>query len=49
VELAVVPGLAKLVLAASQLDQLRSMTPAEWNQKLDEQLRAAARGRAGEH
>jgi hexosaminidase len=49
VELAVAPGMAKLVLAASQLDQLRSMTPAEWNQKLDEQLRAAARGRAGEH
>jgi hexosaminidase len=45
VELAVVPGMAKLVLAASQLDQLRSMTPAEWNRKLDEQLRAAASGR----
>ncbi len=45
VELAVVPGLAKLVLAASQLDQLKSMTPAEWNRKLDEQLRAAAGGR----
>jgi hexosaminidase len=45
VELAVVPGMAKLVLAASQLDQLRSMTPAEWNRKLDEQLRAAAGGR----
>jgi hypothetical protein len=48
VELAVVPGMAKLVLAASQLDQLKSMTPAEWNRKLDEQLRAAAGGR-GEH
>jgi len=49
VELAVVPGMAKLVLAASQLGQLRSMTPAEWNRKLDEQLQAAARGRRGEH
>jgi hexosaminidase len=49
VEFFVVPGLAKLVLAASELDQLRSMTPAEWNRKLDEQLRLAARDRGGEH
>ena len=49
VELAVVPGMAKLVLAASQLGPLRSMTPAEWNRKLDEQLQAAARARRGEH
>jgi hypothetical protein len=48
VELAVVRGMAKLVLAASQLDQLRSMTPAEWNRKLDEQVRSLTGGR-GEH
>jgi hexosaminidase len=45
VELFVVPGMAKLVLAASQLDQLRSMTPAEWSRKLDEQVRSMAGGR----
>jgi hypothetical protein len=48
VELFVVPGMAKLVLAASQLDQLRSMTPAEWSRKLDEQVRSMAGG-GGEH
>jgi hypothetical protein len=41
-EIAVVPGVAKLVLAAAQLDQLKTMTPADWNRKLDEQVKAAA-------
>jgi hexosaminidase len=45
VELFAVPGMAKLVLAASSLDQLKSMTPAEWNRKLDEQLKAMAGSR----
>ncbi len=48
VELAVAPVVAKLVLAASSLDQLKTITPAEWSRKLDEQLKAAARDR-GEH
>jgi hexosaminidase len=39
VELAVVPGVTKLVLAASQLDQLKTMTPAEWSRTLDEQVK----------
>jgi hypothetical protein len=43
VEIAVLPSVAKLVLAASQLDQLHSMSPEEWSRKLDDQLRAAAR------
>jgi hexosaminidase len=47
VELAVVPGVAKLVLAASQLDQLKTMSPAEWSRKLDEQVRA--KPRSAEH
>jgi hexosaminidase len=41
-EIAVVPGVAKLVLAAAQLDQLKTMTPAEWSKRLDEQLKPAA-------
>jgi hexosaminidase len=45
VELFVVRGMAKLVLAASQLDQLQSMTPAEWSRKLDDQARSLAGGR----
>jgi hexosaminidase len=48
VELYVVPGMAKLVLAASDLDQLKSMTPAEWSRKLDAQLKAMA-GSPSEH
>ena len=40
--------MAKLVLAASELDQLKSMTSAEWNRKLDEQLKARA-GSPSEH
>ena len=48
VELFVVRGMAKLALAASELDLLKSMTPAEWNRKLDEQLKARA-GSPSEH
>jgi hypothetical protein len=48
VELFVVPGVAKLVLAASQLDQLKAMSPVEWNRKLDEQLKALT-GTRSEH
>jgi hexosaminidase len=47
VELAVVSGMAKLVLAASQLDQLKTMSPEEWNRKLEEQLRPARRDGGG--
>jgi hexosaminidase len=39
-EIAVLPAVAKLALAASELDQLRSTPPAEWNKKLDEQVQA---------
>jgi hypothetical protein len=48
VEFFVVPGMAKLVLAASDLDQLKSMTPAEWNRRLDEQVKAMT-GSRSEH
>jgi hexosaminidase len=48
VELFVVPGVAKLVLAASQLDQLKAMSPVDWNRKLDEQLKALT-GPRSEH
>jgi len=37
-ELAVLPGVRKLVLAAAQLDQLKAMGAAAWNAQLDEQL-----------
>jgi hexosaminidase len=37
-ELAVVPAVRKLVLAAAQLDQLKAMGPAAWNAQLDQQL-----------
>jgi hexosaminidase len=45
VELAVVPAVAKLALAASQLDQLKSVPPEEWNRRLDEQLKPPPRNR----
>ena len=48
VELFPVRGMAKLVLAASQLDQLKSMTPADWSRRLDEQLKASM-GSRSEH
>ena len=43
-EFAVVPGVAKLVLAAAQLDQLETKTPAEWSKRLDEQLKTVTAG-----
>lgn len=37
-ELAVVPAVRKLVLAAAQLDQLQSLGAAAWNARIEEQL-----------
>jgi hexosaminidase len=48
VELAIVPGVAKLALAASQLEALKSVPPEEWNRRLDEQLKPPARPRGEE-
>jgi hexosaminidase len=45
VELAIVPAVAKLALAAAQLDQLKSVPPEEWNRRLEEQLKPPARPR----
>jgi len=42
-ELAVVPAVRKLVLAAAQLDQLAAQGAAAWNAKLEEQLRPPRR------
>ncbi|HUG53717.1 MAG TPA: beta-N-acetylhexosaminidase [Vicinamibacteria bacterium] len=47
VELAVVPVVAKLALAASSLELLKTMTPEEWGRHLDEQLKPAPRARGG--
>ena len=44
-ELPLVPAVRKLVLAAAQLDEARTMPLPEWNRKLDEQLKAAGPGR----
>lgn len=41
-ELHIVPGLRKLVLAAARIEDARTMPLEEWNRKLDEQLKAAA-------
>jgi hexosaminidase len=43
VELAILPALRKLVLAASQIESARTMPLEEWNRRLDEQLKAAAK------
>jgi hexosaminidase len=48
VEIAVAPAVAKLTLAAFQLDLLKTMSPEEWNRKLEEQLRPPRPG-GGEH
>ena len=40
-ELAVLPAVRKLVLAAAQLDQLKTMGAAAWNAQLDAQLQPA--------
>ena len=37
-ELAIVPAVRKLVLAAAQLDLLPAQGPAAWNAKIEEQL-----------
>jgi hexosaminidase len=41
VQLAVVPSVRKLALAAGQLDALKTLSLEEWNQKLDAQLKPA--------
>jgi hexosaminidase len=42
-EIAVVPDVRKLVLAASQQDALRATSVEEWNRMLDEQVKAAGK------
>jgi hexosaminidase len=37
-ELAVLPALRKLVLAAGQVEKLKDLSPADWNKSLDDQL-----------
>jgi hexosaminidase len=41
VQLAVVPAVRKLALAAGQLDALKTLSLEEWNQRLDAQLKPA--------
>lgn len=41
VELAVVPAVRKLALAAGQLDALKTLPLAEWNRSLEDQVRGA--------
>ena len=41
VQIELIPAVRKLVLAASQLEKLKDMTPAEWNTMLDGQMQAA--------
>ena len=43
VEIAVIPGIRKLVLAAGQLEKLKAMSAADWNRELDSQVEAAKR------
>jgi len=43
VEIALLPSVKKLVLAAGQLDKLKTLSPEEWNQSLDKQLEAGKR------
>src|SRR5579859_3591200 len=43
VEIAVIPAIRKLVLTAGQLDKLKKESGGEWNQSLDEQVKAAKR------
>jgi hexosaminidase len=43
-ELAVVPAIRKLVLAAAQLDTLSSLGPAAWNAQIEEQLKPTRGG-----
>jgi hexosaminidase len=41
VEIAVIPAIRKLVLAAGQQDKLKGSSPEEWNKSLDAQVEAA--------
>jgi hypothetical protein len=43
VEIAVISPIRKLTLAAGQLDKLKGMKPEEWNQSLEDQVKAAKR------
>lgn len=43
VELRVLPGIRKLALAAGQIDAAKTLSPEEWNRRLEEQLKAPAR------
>jgi len=43
VEIAVIPGIRKLVLAASQLEKLKGLPAADWNRELDSQVEASKR------
>jgi hexosaminidase len=44
-DLAVLPGVRKLALAAAQLDALQAAGVEAWNQRLDEQVKAASAAR----
>jgi hexosaminidase len=43
VEIALIPAVKKLVLAASQFDKLKTMSYTEWNQSLEKQLEDSKR------
>jgi hexosaminidase len=45
-ELSVLSDVRKLVLAAAQLDALKTQSVEDWNRRLDEQVKAAAKGPA---
>jgi hexosaminidase len=47
VQLAVVPSVLKLVLAASQLEESKTVSPEEWTRKLDEQVTKATKPSEG--
>jgi len=47
VELAVLPAVRKLVLAAAQLDAARAQPLDQWNRALDEQVKRASAPRGG--
>jgi hexosaminidase len=41
VEIAIIPAIRKLVLAAGQQEKLKTLSPEEWNSQLDAQVEAA--------
>jgi hypothetical protein len=47
VELAVVPAVRKLAVAAGHLDALKALSLEEWNQQLDARLKSAAEPKSG--